>query len=208
VDADTAQQIVVNAAILGVDIPVDYEHQSLVRTKAPAAGWIKPAAIEAKQYRYFSPCFDFKKRNPKTGQPMGAVLHSIGLTNTPLLAGDISPLVAAKAETGGLTVLAVACRSEATGEKVYCALTPEDAEVARLFGTPLAEFAQAKLRLVEAEQREACQQNLVLCSAPDPRRCSLSDAQRAGLSTAEINACRRLGLSYSDYAKTKRNEQG
>jgi len=120
ISAQSAERMIDNVQKLGIDPVIDYEHQSLIRTKAPAAGWVKALAalddglwakvawtdegrrmIEAKEYRYYSPVFDFKKRDPKTGEPMGPVLHSIGLTNTPLLADAIPALVAAKAEVGG-----------------------------------------------------------------------------------------------------------
>lgn len=113
IDMVKARQMAANHARLGVDVPVDYEHQTLAGAKAPAAGWVRALEvrddglyaqvewndearrmIEAKEYRYYSPVFDFDGRDPHTGQPIGAVLHSVGLTNTPLLAHDIQPLAA------------------------------------------------------------------------------------------------------------------
>lgn len=112
IDAEDAQHIVVAAAERGVDIVFDYEHQTLSGERAPAAGWIKElearddgvwarvewtdearALIETKQYRYYSPTLDFADGDAR--------LHSVALTNTPLMGRDIQPL-AAKA---GLCVL-------------------------------------------------------------------------------------------------------
>jgi len=115
---ESAQQMVANALHMGIDTVVDFEHQTLRGVKAPAAGWIKELQarddglwaqvdwtdeardlIQAKQYRYYSPVFDFDGQDPKSGKRIGAVLHSIGLTNTPLLADDIQPLAAKASST-------------------------------------------------------------------------------------------------------------
>ncbi|RJR32443.1 MAG: hypothetical protein C4567_18660 [Deltaproteobacteria bacterium] len=95
----------------GVDLVVDYEHQSLMGGKAPAAGWIKELAaregglyarvewtdtakehILAGEYRYYSPVLvlDPKTRHPHT------LLHA-ALTNTPAMS-NLPPLLAAKYE--------------------------------------------------------------------------------------------------------------
>jgi phage I-like protein len=93
----------------GVDLVVDYEHQSLTGDKAPAAGWIKdlearidglyvriewtPVAlkhIRANEYRYYSPVL---RLDPKTRHPL-ALMH-VGLTNVPAIKG-LAPLLAAK----------------------------------------------------------------------------------------------------------------
>lgn len=82
----------------GLDLVIDYEHQTLGDGPAPAAGWVRelvfdPAAgilartewtdratghLTAREYRYFSPVFWVDK---KTGRLCG--LHSVALTNTP-----------------------------------------------------------------------------------------------------------------------------
>jgi len=91
----------------GLDLVVDYEHQTLSGRKAPAAGWIKElearadglwARLEwtetarrhlaAREYRYFSPVL---RLEDKTRRPL-ALLHA-ALTNTPALNG-LEPLVA------------------------------------------------------------------------------------------------------------------
>ena len=83
----------------GLDLVVDYEHQSLGGDKAPAAGWIKELQarddglyarvewtaaarqhIEAQEYRYYSPVL---KLEPKTRRPL-ALMHA-ALTNTPAM---------------------------------------------------------------------------------------------------------------------------
>jgi len=91
----------------GVDLVIDYEHQTPSGHKAPAAGWIKELEaraeglwarvewteearrhLEAKEYRYFSPVLRLEKENRR---PV-ALLH-VALTNTPAI-NHLSPLVA------------------------------------------------------------------------------------------------------------------
>lgn len=91
----------------GVDLVVDYEHQSLNGGRAPAAGWIKELAarqdglwarvewtaqareyLRQKEYRYFSPVL---KLDPETRKPLG--LMHLALTNVPAMKGA-TPLAA------------------------------------------------------------------------------------------------------------------
>ena len=83
----------------GVDLVVDYEHQTLTGEQAPAAGWVKElflddgqikarvewtdrakAYLSNREYRYLSPVITVRKADNKA---MG--LHSIALTNTPAI---------------------------------------------------------------------------------------------------------------------------
>lgn len=85
----------------GLDIVIDYEHQTLNDVQAPAAGWIKgifkdtdsisakvewnPKAAEYlknKEYRYLSPVVMVRERDQKA-----VILHSAALTNTPAITG-------------------------------------------------------------------------------------------------------------------------
>ena len=85
----------------GIDIVIDYEHQTLDNVQAPAGGWVKellytPEAIVAKvewtpkakeylknrEYRYLSPVVLARKKDGKA-----IVLHSVALTNTPAING-------------------------------------------------------------------------------------------------------------------------
>ena len=91
----------------GVDLVIDYEHQSLQGERAPAAGWIKDLEargdglwarvdwtqqardyLEKKEYRYFSPVL---RLDPETRKPV-ALMH-LGLTNVPAIM-RLPPLVA------------------------------------------------------------------------------------------------------------------
>lgn len=83
----------------GNEIHFDYEHASLEKKEAPAAGWIKDlkweegvgikakvewtqkaaAYIAAKEYRYFSPTFYIRKTDKRV-----CGLDSVALTNRPL----------------------------------------------------------------------------------------------------------------------------
>lgn len=84
----------------GVDIVIDYEHQTLKDIQAPAGGWIKELVLQDgaiaakvewtetarqylknKEYRYLSPVVLVNKDNRAT------MLHSAALTNTPAIDG-------------------------------------------------------------------------------------------------------------------------
>lgn len=102
----------------GIDIVIDYEHQTLKDVQAPAGGWIKeliytPEAIEAKvewtpkareylknrEYRYLSPVVLTRKKDNKA-----VALHSLALTNTPAINGMFAIVNSADADinnTGG-----------------------------------------------------------------------------------------------------------
>ena len=103
----------------GVDLVIDYEHQSLQGERAPAAGWIKELEargdglwarvdwtqqardyLEKKEYRYFSPVL---RLDPETRRPV-ALLH-MGLTNVPAIK-HLPPLVA---RWGGKPLLRKRC---------------------------------------------------------------------------------------------------
>ena len=99
VDAESFQLMTAGIAKRGVDLVVDYEHQTLSGSEAPAAGWVKELRmgegyIEAdvdwtprgseylknREYRYLSPVVTVRKSDGKaTG------LHSLALTNTPAI---------------------------------------------------------------------------------------------------------------------------
>lgn len=92
----------------GNEIHFDYEHASLEKTAAPAAGWIKELIWEEgtgirarvewtakaaefianKEYRYFSPVFYIRKSD---GRVSG--LDSVALTNRPLTS-NLTPILA------------------------------------------------------------------------------------------------------------------
>jgi phage I-like protein len=107
VDEESLAGMVTGFRGRGVDLVIDYEHQSLKGERAPAAGWIKELEarddglyarvewtaqaeeyLKAREYRYFSPVLrlDAKSRKPL------ALLH-VGLTNVPAIKG-LKPLVA------------------------------------------------------------------------------------------------------------------
>lgn len=103
-DEEIAAQIIATFEEIGLDLVIDYNHQTLYTEKngqpAPAAGWITALEYEAgrglwatvnwtedgreviakREYRYISPVFPF---DPDTGDAL--FLHSVALTNTPAL---------------------------------------------------------------------------------------------------------------------------
>lgn len=101
VDEDSFNAMKQHFVDRGIDIVIDYEHQTLKDVQAPASGWIKdlfirdgavaakvewtPAAkkyIENGEYRYLSPVVLVRKSDGKAMQ-----LHSAALTNTPAING-------------------------------------------------------------------------------------------------------------------------
>lgn len=101
---ESLQSIKKNFDLSGIELVIDYEHQSLRGETSPAAGWIKSMEIKedalfAKiqwndkalefikngEYKYLSPVFNFDYKNPKSGEDSGVALHSVALTNTPFL---------------------------------------------------------------------------------------------------------------------------
>lgn len=105
VDEESLQSMNAQIAKRGVDLVIDYEHQTLNGGRAPAAGWVKalmlkngsiqarvewtPAAtnyLKNREYRYLSPVITVRKDGKATG------LHSLALTNTPAIEG-MTPLV-------------------------------------------------------------------------------------------------------------------
>lgn len=97
----------------GIDIVIDYEHQTLQDVQAPASGWVKeliytPEAIIAKvewtqkaqeylknkEYRYLSPVVLTRKEDNKA-----VTLHSLALTNTPAINGMFAIVNSANIET-------------------------------------------------------------------------------------------------------------
>lgn len=101
VDEESFQRIKNTFKERGIDIVVDYEHQTLEDVQAPAGGWIKDLFIQDgaiaakvewtpkaeqylknKEYRYLSPVVLVRKSDSKA-----VVLHSVALTNTPAIDG-------------------------------------------------------------------------------------------------------------------------
>ena len=92
----------------GIDMVIDYEHQTLKDIQAPAAGWVKKLEARGKQglwalvdwtkkaknylanreYRYFSPVFSVRKKDHKIVE-----IKNIALTNAPRL-NSLKPIIA------------------------------------------------------------------------------------------------------------------
>jgi phage I-like protein len=113
VDPAALKAMVQNFRGRGLDLVIDYEHQTLSGHKAPAAGWIKDLEtredglwaqvewteaarghLEAKEYRYFSPVL---RLDQESRRPL-APLH-VALSNTPAI-NHLAPLVAKSRDQG------------------------------------------------------------------------------------------------------------
>lgn len=102
--AEEFTKIVENFKAKGVEVVVDYEHQTLKDVEAPAAGWVTDLEfipeigliatvswtqkghdyIAAKEYRGYSPVIIQNATDTKSGNNIDAELHSLALTNKPL----------------------------------------------------------------------------------------------------------------------------
>ena len=144
IDAELAAQVIARHAARGQPSVIDYEHQTLHKEKngqpAPAAGWLHrlrwvegrglfgevewtedaKAQISAKQYRYFSPVFEYS-------QPEGHVLaiHMGAVTNHPGLHG-LEPL----------SLLAAATAAFLPAPQEQTTMNPLLAAVLAAFGLP------------------------------------------------------------------------
>lgn len=114
VDGESFELMRAKIARHGVDLVVDYEHQTLGDVQAPAAGWVKelilddsnvkakvdwtPKAreyLKNREYRYVSPVVIIRNSDGKVVE-----LHSIALTNKPAIEG-MTPLVNKSEPEGG-----------------------------------------------------------------------------------------------------------
>ena len=114
VDEGSFQAMKAQITQRGVDLVVDYEHQTLKGVEAPAAGWVKELKLEDgnivavvewtprgaeylknREYRYLSPVVNVRKTDNKA---IG--LHSLALTNTPAIE-NMTPIVNSDNFEGG-----------------------------------------------------------------------------------------------------------
>ena len=106
----------------GGPIVIDYEHATQLAdmgSEVPAAGWISrvwvdgdtlygevawtdraATMIDDDEYRFLSPVIDLDAVHPNTGEPIGAVLISVGLTNVPFIQG-MEPVTNSQDNTSG-----------------------------------------------------------------------------------------------------------
>lgn len=118
VGPDEAAEVLANHAANGIDIVVDFEHQTIFTMMngqpAPAQAWIDQlevredsgvwghvkewtaageSHVRAREYRYLSPVLE-QRRDPKTGDRTGLFVSSVALTNVPFFAGELQPVAA------------------------------------------------------------------------------------------------------------------
>lgn len=155
VDEESLRLMKAEIARHGVDVVVDYEHQTLDGVQAPAAGWVKDLSIQDghivakvewtdraaaylknREYRYLSPVITVRKADNKaTG------LHSLALTNTPAI-DHMDPIVNSSTynnHEGGQNTMdpkelakLLGLPEDATEEQITQALTAALAELKKL----------------------------------------------------------------------------
>jgi phage I-like protein len=111
-DAEAAAAIIAEFKRRGIEMVIDYEHQTMEDVQAPAAGWIKDLLwkgkeglwavvewtaraaeyLQNREYRYFSPVIAVDRR---TGRVMDLI--NVALTNMPRM-HNLTPLVAKRKE--------------------------------------------------------------------------------------------------------------
>lgn len=169
----------------GIDIVIDYEHQTLKDVQAPAGGWIKdlilegdaiaakvewtPTAkkyLENKEYKYLSPVVLVRKSDHKA-----VALYSAALTNTPAIDG-MFPIVNSinldEFEEGGTSTMDIKQIAALLGldentpeEEVLQKLTDALKEAQKMKAD--AEAAKAKGDAAQAEAEGKVVANKVVC---------------------------------------------
>lgn len=135
VDRESFRMISEHFRHRGIDVVIDYEHQTLADVQAPASGWIKEfllkddgifARVEwtehakeyfrRKEYRYLSPVVMVRNSDRKAVQ-----IHSVALTNTPAINGMLPIINTIKPAAGsGLSdVEKEICRMTNVSEKDF-----------------------------------------------------------------------------------------
>lgn len=176
VDEESFAQIRRKFEERGIDIVIDYEHQTLKDIQAPAGGWIKnirledgaivadvewtPAAkeyLKNKEYKYLSPVVLVRKSDNKAME-----LHSAALTNTPAIDG-MFPIINSQNfnfNDGGNGTMDLVKKLAALLE------LPEDATEEQVF-TQLQEAVKEAKELKDAaagaEEQEKVVANKVVC---------------------------------------------
>ena len=136
----------------GIDIVIDYEHQTLNSEKAPAAGWIKSLKTESdglyaqiewteaakqhlmnKEYRYFSPVVMVRPSDQRAIQ-----LHSVALTNTPAI-NKMTPIINSENHTTllGALIFLLGLPKGTTEEEVISMINDIQNEMGPLTATSL-----------------------------------------------------------------------
>ncbi len=175
------EEIMAHFAKESNDVVIDYEHQTLEGTQAPAAGWIKtlinkgdqglwarvewtPRASEYlanKEYRYLSPVIWVRNSDKRA-----AILHSAALTNVPAIDGMV-PLVnkglvpndeedEKRMEFRLMVLKTLGLPDNATDEQVSAALQKMQDAARRLEG--LTTFKQDVLKTLELDDNATSDQ--------------------------------------------------
>lgn len=188
------EAIIAQTAKLGMDLPVDYEHQIDHATKngqpAPAAGWIKALKadvngiwgqvewtskaremLDRKEYRFISPVFSFHKQ---TGEI--TILHRAGLTNNPNL--HLTALASAELPDGETEMPPDPYEALRTGLVAALAL-PEDADDAAILAAVEALTAPVEEAPETAARRDTKADAGVMQLAAELNRVQAREAEAA-----------------------------
>jgi len=182
----------------GGRVVFDFEHQTL-RSKsngqpAPAAGWglevrvvatddgghaleVRPewtqataTAIGNREYLYLSPVILFDRRDKRTGAPIGAVLHSVALTNSPFLEG----------------LPAIAASDDPASEIETMELLPSLCAILALSTTSTADDALGRVRALSAGASDVRARLGLPLTATDAEVTSAVEALQANAKVGEV----------------------
>ncbi len=202
-----AQEAIDNHARRGIDIPIDWDHQSQRAVhngqRAPAAGWIDTlemrddglwghvrewttagaASIRAREYRYISPVLVFDYVDAETGRRSGCWFPCVALTNIPFLGDKIRPITNAFGATHMLAAIItlLALPEETTEEQAVTAVQELVAE---------RDALKAEIETLKTEAAAAMSVAVVGARAAELGYASPADVLRL---QAEVETLRRGG---------------
>jgi len=185
------------------EVTVDYNHASEDPDVEPdrgiSAGWISGLSvddsgdrailtalyaptekarghIDKQEYRYVSPAIDWAFKDKESGEPQGATLTSVGLTNRPFL-GELPPLQLRDVYWTPSAVLMTELQGGTTMTKLE-QIDEMRARAAEL--TKAGKGEEAKVLLAEAEKIEAQEMTPMKDDAPRLRLHRLGDGSKKG----------------------------
>lgn len=195
----------------GVDLVIDYEHQTLKGVQAPAAGWIKelmlknsqiqarvewtPTAkkyLQNKEYRYLSPVITVRKSDSKaTG------LHSLALTNTPAIEG-MAPLVNSQNYVEGIGDIDFKAIAEILGLSELATAKDVIHAISKFLNENEYLRKEVEALMAEKDENPATREGVhVGLKAKYP----IENATAITLDDEILHICERLGVSKEDLAK-------
>jgi phage I-like protein len=183
---DVFEAVVSNFARQSNPIAFVYEHPVATGSPIPAAGWIRDLAVRddglwaevewteraatmlrSGEYRYCSMVIDLDDVDRESGEPVGAVLLEVGLTNTPFIDG-LAPITlkrhgmsAIRSLRSALEVPTRGARGEDQARRVTLGLLVADGSLSGTHAAAISAGARQALSRMTAKQRVAALSRVV-----------------------------------------------